>query len=383
MRFSSYSLALLLAIGSSSSSSSLVAAKQQQQQCVTELDAHRGMYAKTLHRPAATVTLYKQPPAAAAAAPAAQRTAFRAAVVKDAAAPALPTVTVTAKPVAATTTFFITTGGPPGTTTITSYTLQVPEPSLATPALQRRGIVQSLMADDAAKKDRFNHDDTAETNGVDGELFTENDDDPRQRKGSNVYCSDVITETVEVSPRTVTNAARAGPTVTVTVTPTTKLIVKTSTVPAAPTATVVTGGYDVCNPTKYGRLYDWTAYQANALAFGVTTFSNITDPGSCCAAAANIPGALAWALCDGTNDIHESCPKNQLGPCFVTYLKTIPGYTSAESQCDASSDTSTFQYRKGTGQIGGPLQCASTYTGYDCFRPILLLLGNYVCLPSK
>ncbi|KAE8234569.1 hypothetical protein CF326_g384 [Tilletia indica] len=423
------------------------------QRCVTELNAHPGSGVVTVSQPAETVTLYKNDVSVAAGkeesrlrAPkvaAAARTSTRYSISyqtdvyhatkvarTESFTPtnliirAAATITRTAQAVVGTTTLYITTGPTGGTTTITSYTNNVPAPSLAKPVLQRREQIEPRQTQGVQR--RSNNGTIGQTNGVDITRFQNFDDDPSVNRGSTEYCSDVLTATLdgpaptafaEPSPlarradgsmvtvietitakKTVTvwphPTPRATVTalaisssvtpkpVTVTYTPTTKILTKTSYVPAAPTATVVVGGLDVCKPTKFSKLYDWTAYQAEALAFGITSFADISDPATCCAAAANKPGALAWALCDDTNDLHESCQKGVKGPCFVTYLKTIPGYTTAQDQCQTGNNATTFQYRAGTGQIGGPLQCASTYTPYNCFRPVLLLLGDYICLKA-
>ncbi|CAD6897977.1 unnamed protein product [Tilletia controversa] len=424
----------------------LAVSAEAHQHCITELNAHPGSHVSTVSKPAETATLYQNKrqqeahPRAYAAPEARARTSthyslhYKEAtkyatqvhsvktftpvnfIIRDAV-----TITKTAQAVVGTTTLYITTGPTGGTTTLTSYTLNVPAPSLAAPVLNRRQEIEARQS-----LDHSNHEDTEKSNGVDAARFHESDDNPAHNHGSKVYCSNVVTSTVAgpaptaaglpsplarlaqspattvvqtieatttvtvyvsstptatVTARAVTSTASPKP-VTVTYTPTTKVLTKTSYVPAAPTATVVVGGYDVCKPTKFSQLYDWTAYQAEALAFGVTTYANISDPASCCAAAASKPGALAWALCDDTNDLHESCQKGVKGPCFVTYLKTVAGYTTAQDQCQAGNNATTFQYRAGSGQIGGPLQCASTYQPYNCFRPVLLLLGDYVCLKA-
>ncbi|KAK0561363.1 hypothetical protein OC861_005859 [Tilletia horrida] len=321
------------------------------------------------------------------------------------------TKTVTGKPIAATTSRTITTGGPGGTTTITSYTQPAPAPSLASPVFRRReqsqrasaGLVETL-----AKELHFNHNDTRLSNGVDRALFSDTDDDPELNDRATVYCSDVVTRTVSGSAphkardmqerlllfppatKTVTVYVTSGVVTatkmvatTVTYFPVTKTVTATVQVPASPTATAVVPGYDVCNPAKAGPLEDWTAYQANALAFGLTTFANITEPGDCCAAAAAQQGALAWSICDGTSGASASCTRGTAGPCFVLYLKTLPFVATVQDQCQASNDASTFQYRRGSGQIGGPLQCASTYEPYRCVRAVLGLLGDNVCSPLE
>ncbi|KAL9931969.1 hypothetical protein V8E36_009030 [Tilletia maclaganii] len=373
------------------------------QQCVTEGRPEPGRALETVINPAQTVTLVQAAaavqPQATKALRVAEATPTTAAVTALAAA---TTITKTAKAVASTTTLFVTTGPPGGTTTITSYTLNVPAPSLARPALQRRREYNAPARLSSVERDgeddltlHVRQDNTRLSNGVDNARFKQNDDNPNHDQGRppRVYCHDIVTQTVKATASPAPLAARApllgilGPkndgAVTVTVTPT-NVVTKTSSVPAPPTATAIVGGLDVCKPSKFSELYDWTAYQAEALAFGITTFSNITDPASCCAASANVPGALAFAVCNPDNNYHDSCTVAGGGDkCFVTYLKTIDGYTSADAQCVAGSDTSTFQYRTGRGQTGGPLQCASTYEPYKCVRPVLGLLGDLVCNPAK
>ncbi|KAK0555439.1 hypothetical protein OC846_001698 [Tilletia horrida] len=410
------------------SAASVVTPSNVVRRCVTELGNPSSTTTPfpgptpTVLLPTETVTLFKRSPK--------KNTHSAAAVQKRAPVTVTTTVsvsatqtliiastkTVTGKPVLGTTVVTVTTGAlGGGTTTITTYTRHVPAPSLADPALRRRaeaspapaarGVAQALTGDERI----FNHNDTRLTNGVDRSLFESGDDDPELNGRPQVYCSDVATVTVNGAmptkaarsleerllilplPKTVTSTVfttigtfTATRTVTSTITsiPVYSTVTKTSTIPAAPTATVVVPGYDVCNPSRQGKLYDWTAYQAEATAFGLTAFGNITDAGSCCAAAAAKKGALAWALCDGTNPFHASCTRGVQGPCFVTYLKSLPNVVTVEEQCQADSAASTFQYRAGYGQVGGPLQCASTYQAYNCFKPIFFALGQELCAPA-
>ncbi|KAL9931970.1 hypothetical protein V8E36_009031 [Tilletia maclaganii] len=368
--------------------------------CVTEGSAAPGLSLKTVHQPVQTVTLIRAAPAvqqprvtADKQAGATQQTAATPTVVGFAAA----NLTRTVKAVVATTTIYVTTGPTGGTTTVTSYTLNVPQPSLARrPVLQRaldsRGAAPLALDERGVDSSplHFSLNNTGKTNGVDRALFTENDDDPNDAtRAPRVYCHERVTKTVNAPavPATLTARATLEPrqagTVTVTVTPTTKIVTKVSTVAAPAAATVVVGGLDVCNPVKFSQLYDWTAYQARPLAWGLTSLANVSDPASCCAAAANVPGALAWAVCNADNASTDACSESGRNRCYATYLKRFKaaGVTAAQ-QCVAGNNATTFQYRTGKAQTCGPLQCASTYEPYTCIRPILLLLGDLICFKT-